>query len=94
MKGLLIGRKTQPKFGVFFVSELFGQRAVNILNKPTSLYSGFRPLSAYKILKGLIEMEKSNKELEVENEALRSTLSFVLAKLKEVVELLEGGCHE
>jgi len=39
-------------------------------------------------------MEKSNKELEVENEALRSTLSFVLAKLKEMVELLEGGCHE
>lgn len=39
-------------------------------------------------------MEKSNKELEVENEVLRSTLSFVLAKLKEMVELLEGGCHE
>lgn len=39
-------------------------------------------------------MEKSNKELEVENEALRSTLSFVLDKLKEMVELLEGGCHE
>lgn len=39
-------------------------------------------------------MEKSNRELEVENEVLRSTLSFVLAKLKEVVELLEGGCHE
>lgn len=38
--------------------------------------------------------EKSNKELEVENEALKGTLSFVLAKLKEVVELLEGGCHE
>lgn len=64
------------------------------MNKPTSLYSGFRPLSAYKALKGLIEMEKSNKELEVENEALKSTLSFVLAKLKEVVELLEGDRHE
>lgn len=38
--------------------------------------------------------EKSNKELEVENEALKSTLSFVLAKLKEVVELLEGDRHE
>lgn len=39
-------------------------------------------------------MEKSNKELEVENEALKSTLNFVLAKLKEMVELLEGGRHE
>ena len=39
-------------------------------------------------------MEKSNNELEVENEVLKSTLSFVLAKLKEVVELLEGGRHE
>lgn len=39
-------------------------------------------------------MKKSNKELEVENEMLKSTLSFVLAKLKEVVELLEGGRHE
>ncbi len=39
-------------------------------------------------------MEKSNKELEVENEALKSTLNFVLAKLKEVVELLEGSHHE
>lgn len=39
-------------------------------------------------------MEKSNKELEVENEALKSTLNFVLDKLKEVVELLEGGRHE
>lgn len=38
--------------------------------------------------------EKSNKELEVENEALKSTLNFVLAKLKEMVELLEGGRHE
>lgn len=64
------------------------------MNKPTSLYSGFRPLSAYKALKGLIEMQKSNKELEVENEALKGTLSFVLAKLKEMVELLEGGRHE
>lgn len=41
-----------------------------------------------------MEKEKSNKELEVENEALKGTLSFVLAKLKEMVELLEGGCHE
>ena len=39
-------------------------------------------------------MEKSKKELEVETEALKGTLSFVLAKLKEMVELLEGGCHE
>lgn len=39
-------------------------------------------------------MQKSNKELEVENEALKSTLSFVLAKLKEMVELLEGSRHE
>ncbi len=39
-------------------------------------------------------MTKSDKELEVENEVLKSTLSFVLAKLKEVVELLEGGRHE
>ena len=39
-------------------------------------------------------MEKSNNELEVENEVLKSTLNFVLAKLKEVVELLEGGRHE
>ena len=39
-------------------------------------------------------MKKSDKDLEVENEVLKSTLSFVLAKLKEVVELLEGGRHE
>lgn len=39
-------------------------------------------------------MQKSNRELEVENEVLKSTLNFVLAKLKEVVELLEGGRHE
>lgn len=64
------------------------------MNKPTSLYSGFRPLSAYKILKGLIEMKKSIEELQTENELLRATLALVMEKLKELSELLNGDCHE
>ena len=39
-------------------------------------------------------MEKSNKELEVENELLRATLALVMEKLKELIELLNGGRHE
>jgi hypothetical protein len=39
-------------------------------------------------------MKKSIKELQTENELLRATLALVMEKLKELTELLSGGCHE
>nr|DAK07369.1 MAG TPA: Gamma-aminobutyric acid type B receptor(B) receptor, coiled-coil, heterodimer, SIGNALING.62A [Bacteriophage sp.] len=39
-------------------------------------------------------MKKSTKELQTENELLRATLALVMEKLKELTELLNGGCHE
>jgi hypothetical protein len=92
------GNVAPVSLGEFFMPFIWGTRTVNILNSgqrsmalsesPTCSNSG----GYLKIIEA--KMKKSIKELQTENELLRATLALVMEKLKELTELLSGGCHE
>ncbi len=92
------GISAPDSLGEFFIPEFWGMRTVNILNSgrhPVVLSESPACSISGGCLKSLeAKMKKSIKELQTENELLRATLALVMEKLKELTELLNGGCHE
>ncbi len=94
-----IGGYAPDSFGVFFAPVLRGFRAGNISNTGHGVPIWAISATPTRNLCGLLKtigviMKKSIKELQTENELLRATLALVMEKLKELTELLNGGCHE